>query len=89
MMHNSRELRIGPVLKTGDRIVLAIFRRTAITWPGGCAGSCTPVALVVMEAGECSMWQLDGSATLQEIEGALVTISDTLTPDAPSPQSCP
>ncbi|HOT03591.1 MAG TPA: hypothetical protein PK069_05380 [Methanolinea sp.] len=88
MMHNSQELRIGPVLKTGDRTVLAIFRRTAIKWPGGYIGNCTPVALVIVEAEECTVWQLDNSATLQEIEGALVTISETLTQDAKISQSC-
>ena len=88
MMHNSQEFVIGPVLKTGGRAVLAIFRRTVIKWPGGYVGCCTPVALVIVEAEECTVWQLDKSTTLQEIEGALVTISDSLEPHAKSPQPC-
>ena len=88
MMHNSQEFVIGPVLKTGGRAVLAIFRRTVIKWPGGYVGCCTPVALVVVEAEECTVWQLDKSTTLQEIEGALVTISESLEPRAKCPQSC-
>ncbi|OPX66794.1 MAG: hypothetical protein A4E37_01784 [Methanoregulaceae archaeon PtaB.Bin056] len=89
MMHNHREYRIGPALKAGDRTVLAIFRRTTTRWPGGCVGRCTPVVLVVMEAGECTVWQLDKNATLQEIEEELVAISESLTQDARSPLPSP
>ncbi len=87
-MMMSRELRIGPALKTGDRIVLAISRQTKMTWPGGCTGNCTPVALVIVEGEECTVWQLGGNAAIEEIKDTLAGIAEPLTLDAPITRSC-
>ncbi|MCQ8893497.1 MAG: hypothetical protein NQU46_02535 [Methanolinea sp.] len=66
-MTPSESLCTSPVLRVGDRLFLVICRQERIHWDCGCIGRCRPVALVVVEDGQCFTVGLERALRPDEI----------------------
>jgi len=74
-MRRGLDYQTCPACRIGDRVFIIIARRTCLQWADGGIGNCTPVALVALEHESCTVWQLQGNLSQEELQRVLCNVT--------------